>query len=196
MASTRGKRLRAARAKRFRSARAAAIAFGVPISTYGAHERAESRGGRDYGPEEARQYARRLGVTPEWLLTGYHAQPGEHADTPAEQSVTKLRVVGYVGASATIHLYEVKPEHVEEIEARLPVHESTVALEIRDNSIMGLLPKNWLLLYDDDKRRPTPDLIGELCVVAHKDGRVVLQSLRPGDASIRWAAAVKAIIRR
>ena len=33
-------------------------------------ERAESPGGRDYGPEEATRYARRFGVTPEWLLTG------------------------------------------------------------------------------------------------------------------------------
>jgi hypothetical protein len=195
MESTRGKRLRAARAKRFRSARAAAIAFGVPISTYGAHERAQSLGGRDYGPEEARQYARRLGVTTEWLLTGYHPQPGEQADAPFAHSVTKLRVVGYVGAGATVHLYEVKPEHVEEIEPRLLVQESTVALEIRD-STMGFMPKNWLALYDDDRSRPTSDLIGELCVVAHEDGRILVQSLRPGDLGIRWAAAVRAIIRR
>ena len=70
MATTRGERLRLARERRYKSARIAAKELGVAISTYGAHERAENPGGRDYGPDEARFYARRLGVTPEWLLTG------------------------------------------------------------------------------------------------------------------------------
>ena len=70
MATTRGDRLRMAREKRFKSARLAAKAIGVAVSTYGAHERAQSPGGRDYGPEDAKKYARRFGVTPEWLLTG------------------------------------------------------------------------------------------------------------------------------
>ncbi len=69
MATTRGERLRIAREKRFKSARAAGKALGIPVSTYGAHERAESPGGRDYGPEEAKRYGRRFGVAPEWLLT-------------------------------------------------------------------------------------------------------------------------------
>ena len=70
MATTRGERLRIAREKRFKSARLAGKAMNVPVSTYGAHERAQSPGGRDYGPEDAKKYARRFGVTPEWLLTG------------------------------------------------------------------------------------------------------------------------------
>ena len=70
MATTRGERLRIAREKRFKSARLAGKAMGIPVSTYGAHERAQSPGGRDYGPEDAKKYARRFGVTPEWLLTG------------------------------------------------------------------------------------------------------------------------------
>ena len=68
---TRGERLRAARLKYFRSARLAAIALRMPVSTYGAHERAQARGGRDYGPEEATRFGRRFGVMPEWLLTGW-----------------------------------------------------------------------------------------------------------------------------
>ena len=39
--TTRGERLRLARKQRFRSARAAAMAMGIPVSTYAAHERAE-----------------------------------------------------------------------------------------------------------------------------------------------------------
>ncbi len=76
MTKTRGERLKSARAKFFKSGRSAAAALGVPAATYGAHERAESPGGRDYGPKEAQQYGRRFGVSPEWLLTG--AGNGDH----------------------------------------------------------------------------------------------------------------------
>lgn len=69
-ANTRGERLKASRAKFFKSASAAAVALGVPLATYGAHERAETPGGRDFGPDEAKNYARRFGVSPEWLLLG------------------------------------------------------------------------------------------------------------------------------
>ena len=45
MLRTRGERLRAARLKHFKSARLAAIALHIPVSTYGAHERAQAPGG-------------------------------------------------------------------------------------------------------------------------------------------------------
>ena len=75
MATTRRKRLKEPREKKgFRSARAALLAFRFPVSTYGAHERAELRGGRDYGPDKAKLYAKLFEVAPEWLLMGYAAQ--------------------------------------------------------------------------------------------------------------------------
>jgi hypothetical protein len=69
-----------------------ALAFGIPVSTYGAHERAEERGGRDYGADEARQYARRFGVTTEWLLTGTNRVRG---DQRVEHHPMSVKVVGY-----------------------------------------------------------------------------------------------------
>src|SRR3974377_2203986 len=108
MASTRGERLRAARKKKFRSGRAAAFALHVPVSTYGAHERAELPGGRDYGPEEAKRYARRFGVSPEWLRPGRRIAPedlpGPEQDLPKKPMVP---VVGYVGAGGEAHYYAV-----------------------------------------------------------------------------------------
>src|SRR5688572_2465598 len=102
MASTRGERLRAARARRgFKSARLAAKALGIAMSTYGAHERAEAVGGRDYGTDEAKFYARRFGVSPEWLLTG--REQGEGDEFPGIPTVTeedlwpRVPVIGYVG---------------------------------------------------------------------------------------------------
>jgi len=62
MATSRGQRLRIAREKHFKSGRLAAKAMGIPVGTYGAHERAESPGGRDYGPDEAKKYGRRFRV--------------------------------------------------------------------------------------------------------------------------------------
>ncbi len=89
-------------------------------------------GGRDYGPDEARQYARWLGVTPEWLLTGYSPTKDERVDEP---QATTLRVVGYVGAGAHVHVYEIEPDYLEQIEARLLATASTVALEMRDSDL-------------------------------------------------------------
>ena len=86
-----------AREKRFKSARIAGKALGIPVSTYGAHERAQSPGGRDYGPEDAKKYARRFGVTPEWLLTGREPFPTGADESPA---APKVPVVGYVGAGS------------------------------------------------------------------------------------------------
>src|SRR6266581_9430591 len=100
MRTLRGERLRMAREKRFKSARLAAQAMGIAVSTYGAHERAETPGGRDYGPDEARKYARRFGVTPEWLLTG--REPFPEGDEPPPP---KVPVLGYVGAGGTAHFY-------------------------------------------------------------------------------------------
>lgn len=60
--------------------------MGIAPATYGAHERAESDGGRDYGPEEAQRYGLFLHVSAEWLLTGdgdpsqsnYELKPAPH----------------------------------------------------------------------------------------------------------------------
>src|SRR5262249_62391615 len=97
-------RLRIAREKRFKSARLAGKAMGIPVSTYGAHERAQSPGGRDYGPEGAKKYARRFGVTPEWLLTGPEPVPTGADQAPA---APKAPVDGYVGARSAAHLFDV-----------------------------------------------------------------------------------------
>jgi transcriptional regulator with XRE-family HTH domain len=83
MATTRGERLRTARKRHFKSARAAAKALGVPPATYGAHERAESRGGRDFGLDEANLYAAAFKVPPLWLFA--NEEPEHLAATSSQQ---------------------------------------------------------------------------------------------------------------
>jgi hypothetical protein len=210
---TRGERLRAARMKRFKSARSAALALAIPISTYGAHERAESPGGRDYGPDEARCYARYFGVTPEWLLMGQVQPAGDRmADEVAKRLTPKLRIMGYVGNGGQAHLYTVGPEDLEEVAVPMPDTRSMVGLEIRGKSV-GRYFNRWLMLYQDLRRPLKPALVGHLCVVGLKDGRVFVKRLQKSRAEgqfdlvsdvgppirvahIAWAAKVEAIIPR
>jgi hypothetical protein len=203
---TRGQRLRAARKRRFPSARAAAIAFGIPVSTYGAHERAQARGGRDFGPHEARQYARRLGVMTEWLLTGYH--PSAQARS---QSTIIARIQGYIGLDGEVHIYKVRPENLKTMELPPLVTDTTVGLVIRGDAL-GPAFADWVLIYDDLREPVMPELIGQVCVVALANGRVVIRRLMEGDVAGRynlisqvppdirdvavlWAARVKALVR-
>jgi len=207
--TTRGERLRIAREKRFKSARAAGKAMGIAVSTYGAHERAEAPGGRDYGPNEALRYGRFFGVTPEWLLTGRKPFP---SDEPEQPPARKVRVVGYVGAGAEAHLYAVAQGDLDEVDPPPGLTEDTVAVEIRGDSL-GAFFNRWLVFYDDVRRPVTPDLIGELCIVGLEDGRILIKQIQRSkteglfnlisstekpiaDVAIEWAARVNSIGRR
>lgn len=209
MTTTRGERLRIAREKRFKSARAAGKAMGIAVSTYGAHERAEAPGGRDYGPNEALRYGRFFGVTPEWLLTGRKPFPSDEPEQPPSR---KVRVVGYVGAGAEAHLYAVAQGDLDEVDPPPGLTEDTVAVEIRGDSL-GAFFNRWLVFYDDVRRPVTPDLIGELCIVGLEDGRILIKQIQRSkteglfnlisstekpiaDVAIEWAARVNSIGRR
>jgi hypothetical protein len=150
--------------KRFKSARSAALALAVPISTYGAHERAESPGGRDYGPDEARRYARHFGVTPEWLLIGPpDPTSGRPANEPLGKLAPKVRIVGYVGIGAQVHLYSILPENLEEIAV------SVLAADLWSDGSWQW-HRTLFQPLADTVQRPAPardsDLLGHLCVVA------------------------------
>lgn len=61
-----GARLREARRAKFKSAAKAAAVLGLKSSTYAAHE----NGQNEFGPDAARFYGKRFGVSAAWLLTG------------------------------------------------------------------------------------------------------------------------------
>jgi hypothetical protein len=217
MAKTRGERLRAARKNRFKSARAAALAMGIPVSTYGAHERAELPGGRDYGPDEARRYALRFDVTPEWLLTGLRqdqTQADVDAPFPPEQfeepRTPKYPVVGYVGAGSQAHYYDISPGYLDQIERPNSYTHATVVFQIRDRGL-GSVFNRWLMFADEIRERVTPDLLGRLCIVGLANGDMVLRRLQPGrtegrydliaevgatfrDVSVIWVAKIRSML--
>jgi hypothetical protein len=200
--TTRGERLRTARRRKFRSARAAAIAFGIPVSTYGAHERAQALGGRDYGPNEARRYGELLGVTTEWLLTGYQPPPRPRLRT--------IHIHGFVGPGGEVHIVDPAGEWLATAQVPELVTRKTVGLRILDDSL-GAAFVNWVLLYEDLRWRVWPALMGEVCAVGLLDGRILVGRLAPGaaperydlvtraaepvrDLEPRWAVPVKAVV--
>jgi hypothetical protein len=184
--NNRGKRLRRARRTKFRSGRAAALALGIPVATYGSHERAQSPGGRDYGPEEAQRYADAFGVTPEWLLTGRRDPQTDALLGPERPSPTRTPVVGYVGAGDEAHYYAVEPGFLEEIDLS-PLHsEHLGAFDIRDRYSFGLEFKHWLVFFNYVREPVTPDLLGCLCVIGLPDGRVFVLQLEPGKTEGKY----------
>lgn len=52
---------------------------------------------------------------------------------------------------------------------------STVALEVRGNSMRGIAYDGWFVYYDDVRGELTDDMIGQPCVLGLPDGRVVVK---------------------
>ena len=80
----------------FRFASHAADSLGVKRPTYVHHE----NGTRDFGADEARQYARRFKVSPEWLLYGTGSAKNSAAVEfePVSATFTKIPIRGEVAA--------------------------------------------------------------------------------------------------
>jgi len=119
---------------------------------------------------------------------------------------TEVPLVGYVGAGAEAHFYSTADDPSETVPAPDGANERTVAVEIRGESLGDLFDR-WLIFYDDVKEPVTTDLIGQLCVVALPDGRVLVKKIRASrtrglyhllsnteapilDVEILWAAKV------
>jgi hypothetical protein len=119
-------------------------------------------------------------------------------------------VIGYVGTGSAAHFYDVPPFHLDEVTGPPAASESTATLEIRGDSL-GPFFNRWYLSYDD-LRRPTTDLIGQLCVVGLADRRSLVKQVQRGcdlglynlhsatenpivDVKIEWAATVDSISR-
>ncbi len=209
---TPGDRLRQARKQRLKgmSGREAAEALGVPVATLNAHERAGQPGGRKFRPEEAERYARRLGVRPEWLLFNTGPMPAEPEDDEAQAPRTPI--VGYVGAGAAAHYYNIGQGHMDDTERPNNATEKTVAVEIRGDSL-GPWFDRWLVFYDDMRSPITEDMFGKLCVIGLATDQVLIKEVRPGtrkglfhlgpvgdesakDAKVLWGAKVRMIAPR
>ncbi len=114
---------------------------------------------------------------------------------------------GFVGAGGSAEFYELPEDDLDRVPAPDEVTESTVAVQIRGES-MGAPLNNWIVYYDNVQRPITRALHDKLCVVGLSDGRVLIKLVKPSkvkglyhlvplvgdtifDVPIEWAARVK-----
>lgn len=159
--------------------------------------------GRVDKPRNIVAIAKALGIEPGYLLTG---------DESAVLSLDEVPLVGYVGAGSAAHFYATADEGLGTVPAPEGATASTVAVEIRGDSL-GALFEHWLVYYDEVRSPVTPDMIGRLCVVGLIDDRVLVKKIQrsktPGlyhllsnteapifDAEVVWAARVKSMMPR
>lgn len=145
-----------------------------------------------------------LRTTLPWLLEEKGDEEIATEDHAKKPPVVQL--IGYVGAGAKTHYYDVGPGALEEVAAPQGATPDTVAVEIRGDSLGGVF-NHWLVYYDDVRRPVTEDLIGRLCVVGLHNGQTLIKELRAArngrfrlisatedpmeDVEVEWAAAVK-----
>jgi transcriptional regulator with XRE-family HTH domain len=128
-----------------------------------------------------------------------------------KQGAKEVPVVGYVSAGDTSVHYTAQ-DRMDTIPGPEDTSEATVAVMIRGESL-GPAFDGWYAFYDDVRHPPTPDLMGELCVVGLPDERVLIKQIRaasvPGlyhlisqagdapmtDVRVSWAARVKHLSR-
>jgi transcriptional regulator with XRE-family HTH domain len=126
----------------------------------------------------------------------------------AEKPLVPL--VGYVGAGSEMAFFA--EAHSPDEFVKMPPNgtEETVAVEIRGDSL-GSSFSGWCAYYDERREPPTEDLLGALCVIGLRDGRVLVKKIVQGrqrghydlwshnaepllDQEVDWAARVTALL--
>ena len=117
-----------------------------------------------------------------------------------------VQIVGLVSAGSDMVSFADGQGPFGEIEAPANATPSTVAVEIRGDSL-GPTFNGWILFYNDRREPVSSDLLGKFCVVGLADGRVVAKNITAGqlpghynlianvgppiyDAEVEWAARV------
>ena len=183
----------------------AARAFGFNEVTYRSHE----NGTRGLRRDSAERYAKAFKVKAGWLLTG----DTDAASRRTVEDPGTVPLVGYVGAGAATHRFNVSDGELDRVRAPEDATPNTVAVEIRGDSL-GSFFDRWLVYYDDVRRPVTTDLVNRLCVVGVADeGGVFVKKIRPSrtrglfhlygqfgdpllDVRLEWAAPVKHMVPR
>ena len=152
---------------KYKSPTEAARAFGWTVSTYLGHENGDRIPSRNL----AKKYAKAYRVRWEWLLEG------EGKPTSGEK-VRTTHAVGYVGAGAEILPFDDhSPGSLEEVDIPPGVPDDAVLVIVRGDSMYPRYFENEMLFYV--RRTDDPhEHIGRECVVALKDGRMLVKILR------------------
>lgn len=166
-------------------------------------------GQRPLQPDDALTIARYHGVTAQFVLYGIN-EPAEQADAFAidePDTEDTVPVLGWVSAGSQVVRTPLNESVLDRIPAPPGSNSRTRALEIRGDSL-GELFDRWFVIFDDEQRAITPDLLNKLCVVELSDGRVLVKKIKRGgragrfdllsnteppieNVQIKWAARVK-----
>lgn len=96
-------------------------------------------------------------------------------------------LVGVVEAGNTLVLYADGQGPLGEVEAPPNATRSTVAVEVRGDSMRGIAENGWIVYYDDRREPVTDDLLGgRICIVGLADGRVLVKKLQRGSGPNRF----------
>ncbi len=162
-------RLKSARlAKGLESGAAAARFLGLPEPTYAAYE----NGSNGYA-RHARDFARRFGVSLEWLLSGR----GEMRPARTAEGLS-IEIDGLVGAGGAVQEIGDPTEPAGSVD--LPTGLNIGALVVRGESQWPRFLDGETVLYD---RRPVlpQEMIGRYAVVQTEDGRRMLKIVKRGS---------------
>lgn len=137
-----------------------------------------------------------LETSPQWLING-------EGLNGLDQQQRSVPVIGTVGAEGAVHFSASKREHVQ---GSPNSGRATAALLVGVES-PGLYA-DWLIFFDDMRRRPNASTIGNLCVVELEDGRMFVKKLTQSknrqifhllsqganpifDVAVKWAARIE-----
>jgi transcriptional regulator with XRE-family HTH domain len=207
----RGKRLRAARIERgYKTGRAAALAHGWNPNSYCSNE----NGHASYSFAKAREYGAAFGVPATWLYDGLEPpEPGGEPERAARDSTEAfVPIIGRVGADPSGAVLFAMGQAAGDLAPIPPggTHKA-VALMIVGHSMRGLADDGGLIYFEDQRRHPSPDMLGHVVVVETDRDEVLIKRLLRGsrsglydlesiagptlkDCRVRWAAHITAII--
>jgi transcriptional regulator with XRE-family HTH domain len=167
----RSDRLKAAReAAGFTSATDAAHSLGIPPPTYLAHE----NGTVGISSKKAPLYARRFGVSLDWLLEGRGTMRGS--------SGFEIAIRGTIGAGGLVDRYTAHDIATLAETVTLPQNEAIMALEVRGDSMWPRFIDGEFVLVSTIPR-PPGELAGRYAAVETQDGRSMIKLLRHGRSS-------------
>lgn len=142
-----------------------------------------------------------LGTTAGWLIEGGDADEPLH-----------VPVIGLVGADASGEvIFTTGQESGDTVPLPPGGTSKAVALEVKGHSMRALTDDGGLIYFENQHTPPTPDMIGNVCIVETEDHRVLVKRLLKGsgpglydlesvvgptisDVRLIWAAEPTAII--
>lgn len=95
-------------------------------------------------------------------------------------------IIGTIGVGAEVS----RPEDdiASSRRAGMPptANRDTVALVVQGDNMLPMAENGWIIYYDNTSNPPSDEIIGKLCVVTLRDGRVLVKSLYKGREPDTW----------